>query len=162
VYGPMGFYDAFNPTLNWYTDAYLAIDQGPIVNMIENHRTRLLWNLFMDNDEIAPALLAAGFVPDSTTVSTQQVLAKASLKISPNPSVGELSIRIDPAQWSGERLLLEVISSHGQVGFRQNLSPHSLQHQVTLPALAPGNYYLRLSDGAGHSTQQVFTLNNRS
>jgi hypothetical protein len=32
---------------NWYARTYLAIDQGPIVAMIENHRTGLLWRLFM-------------------------------------------------------------------------------------------------------------------
>ena len=50
--GPAGFYDAFKPGTNWVAKAYLAIDQGPIVIMIENHRTGLLWNLFMQNEDI--------------------------------------------------------------------------------------------------------------
>ncbi|TAE57547.1 MAG: hypothetical protein EAZ89_03845, partial [Bacteroidetes bacterium] len=46
LWGPMGFYDAFNPGLDWYADSYLAIDQGPIICMIENARTGLLWDRF--------------------------------------------------------------------------------------------------------------------
>jgi hypothetical protein len=37
----------FSPNYNWVTPRYLAIDQGTIVPMIENYRTGLLWNLFM-------------------------------------------------------------------------------------------------------------------
>ena len=56
VWGEYGFHDAFNITESWYADSYLAIDQGPIVIMIENHRTGLLWNLFMQNQEIRAGL----------------------------------------------------------------------------------------------------------
>ncbi|GAA0881088.1 hypothetical protein GCM10009119_40580 [Algoriphagus jejuensis] len=61
VWGEHGFYDAFNITESWYADSYLAIDQGPIVIMIENHRTGLLWNLFMKNPEIKAGLDNLGF-----------------------------------------------------------------------------------------------------
>ena len=54
--GPAGFYDAFKPGSTWVAKAYLAIDQGPIVVMIENHRTALLWNLFMQNEDIQKGL----------------------------------------------------------------------------------------------------------
>src|SRR5690606_21985475 len=45
IWGEYGFHDAFNVTESWYADSYLAIDQGPIILMIENHRTGLLWDL---------------------------------------------------------------------------------------------------------------------
>ena len=48
-------------------DSYLAIDQGPIIVMIENYRSGLLWEKFMANPEVPPMLNAIGFVPDSTT-----------------------------------------------------------------------------------------------
>mgnify|MGYP000026378820 CR=1 FL=1 len=51
LWGPYGFYDAFNLTEGWTANSYLAIDQGPIVVMIENHRTGLLWDLFMSSPE---------------------------------------------------------------------------------------------------------------
>ena len=61
LWGPFGFYDAFNLQENWFSDAYLAIDQGPIVVMIENYRSQLCWNLFMANPEIRPMLVAIGW-----------------------------------------------------------------------------------------------------
>lgn len=60
--GPAGFYDAFSPEYNfWVAEAYLAIDQGPQIIMIENHRTGLLWNLFMGNEDVQAGLTKLGF-----------------------------------------------------------------------------------------------------
>jgi hypothetical protein len=61
VWGPFGFYDAFSETAGWYPKRYLAIDQGPIVVMMENHRSSLLWNLFMSCPEIKQGLRKLGF-----------------------------------------------------------------------------------------------------
>ena len=47
LWGAYGFVDAFSDTKKWTAQSYLAIDQGPIVVMIENYRSGLLWNLFM-------------------------------------------------------------------------------------------------------------------
>jgi hypothetical protein len=52
LWGKYGFKDAFNIDKNWFADSYLAIDQGPIIIMIENYRTQLLWNLFMSHPDI--------------------------------------------------------------------------------------------------------------
>lgn len=59
--GPYGPYDAFSLEYNWFPPRYLAIDQGPIVVMIENYRSGLLWNLFMKNPEIQSGLSKLGF-----------------------------------------------------------------------------------------------------
>jgi exo beta-1,2-glucooligosaccharide sophorohydrolase (non-reducing end) len=61
LWGDFGFRDAFNLDRNWYERGYLAIDQGPIVVMIENHRTELCWRLFMANEEVPRALRATGW-----------------------------------------------------------------------------------------------------
>jgi hypothetical protein len=61
LWGPYGFYDAFNLTDGWTADSYLAIDQGPIIVMIENHRTGLLWDLFMSAPEVQVAMDKLGF-----------------------------------------------------------------------------------------------------
>jgi hypothetical protein len=61
LWGPYGFYDAFSETVDWYLPRYLAIDQGPAVVMMENYRTRLLWNLFMSCPEIQAGLKKLGF-----------------------------------------------------------------------------------------------------
>ena len=54
--GPAGFYDAFSPQYNWVAEAYLAIYQGPEIIMIENYRTGLLWDLFMQNENVRAGL----------------------------------------------------------------------------------------------------------
>lgn len=54
--GPYGFYDAFNLGEDWFPQRYLAIDQGPILVMIENHRTGLIWELFMSCPEVQDGL----------------------------------------------------------------------------------------------------------
>ncbi|MGE5943355.1 MAG: glucoamylase family protein [Flavobacteriales bacterium] len=60
--GPAGFYDAFSPEHNyWVAQAYLAIDQGPQIIMIENYRTGLLWDLFMQNEDVQNGLDTLGF-----------------------------------------------------------------------------------------------------
>lgn len=59
--GVAGPYDAFSPHHNWVTPRYLAIDQGTIVPMIENYRTGLLWNLFMQAPEVQTGLQNLGF-----------------------------------------------------------------------------------------------------
>ena len=67
LWGTYGFIDAFNLTEdpNWYSDTWLAIDEGTIVPMIENYRTGLCWDLFMSNPEIQPALDAIGWATGS-------------------------------------------------------------------------------------------------
>lgn len=61
IWGDYGFYDAFSEEHDWYLPRYLAIDQGPIVVMIENHRTGLLWKLFMSSPEVQEGLKKLGF-----------------------------------------------------------------------------------------------------
>ncbi len=61
VWGKYGFYDAYSETEDWFPQHYLAIDQGPIVVMIENYRSGLLWNLFMEAPEIKAGLKKLGF-----------------------------------------------------------------------------------------------------
>ncbi len=61
LWGPYGFYDAFSETDNWYPERYLAIDQGPVVVMMENYRSGLLWKLFMSCPEVQAGLKKLGF-----------------------------------------------------------------------------------------------------
>jgi hypothetical protein len=56
LWGVYGFYDAFSVQQDWFPQRYLAIDQGPIVVMIENHRTGRLWDLFMSAPEVKEGL----------------------------------------------------------------------------------------------------------
>jgi hypothetical protein len=66
LWGVYGFRDGFNLTENWFEDVYMGLNQAPITVMIENHRTGLIWKLFMSNPEIGAALEKIGFVTDQT------------------------------------------------------------------------------------------------
>ena len=76
LYQKYGFLDSFNPTLTeprpvqmgrivpgigWFDNDYLGIDQGPIVAMIENHKTGLVWNTMKKNEHVRRGLRRAGF-----------------------------------------------------------------------------------------------------
>ena len=76
LYGKYGFLDAFNPTLRtsqgvktghvdpklgWFDVDYLGIDQGPIVAMLENYRSGLVWKTMRKNEHIVLGLKRAGF-----------------------------------------------------------------------------------------------------
>jgi hypothetical protein len=61
LWGNYGFYDAFSIDQIWFASSTLAIDQGPIVIMIENHRSGLPWKLFMSCPEVKTGIKNLGF-----------------------------------------------------------------------------------------------------
>lgn len=61
IWKDYGFVDAFSLKDPWFADSFLAIDQGPIIVMIENYRSGLLWNLFMSCPEVKTGLRSLGF-----------------------------------------------------------------------------------------------------
>ena len=77
IYQQYGFLDAFNPSftfkdaklqhgrivpgVGWVDGDYLGIDQGPIVLMIENHRSDFVWSVMRKNKYIRKGLERAGF-----------------------------------------------------------------------------------------------------
>ena len=64
LYRRYGFADSFNMTYRaggWYNPDYIGIDQGPILVMLENHQTGLIWNILKRNPHIVRGLTQAGF-----------------------------------------------------------------------------------------------------
>ncbi|HEY0783865.1 MAG TPA: glucoamylase family protein [Thermoanaerobaculia bacterium] len=76
LYGSHGFVDAFNPTLRtrdgvktghvdpqlgWFDVDSLGLDQGPIVAMIENYKSGLVWSTMRKNPHVVRGLRRAGF-----------------------------------------------------------------------------------------------------
>ena len=61
IWSKYGFVDGFSIHHNWYAKSHLAIDQGPIIVMIENYRTGLLWKLFMQIPDVQKGLKKLGF-----------------------------------------------------------------------------------------------------
>jgi hypothetical protein len=123
LWGEYGFKDAFNLTFRqinisgqWFSDGWLAIDQGPIIVMIENYRSQLLWNNFMSIPEIKAGLDAIGFVPDSTTSVEENIALPVEFKLNqnyPNPFNPITTISYDiPKE---ENVKLEIYNSLGQL-----------------------------------------------
>lgn len=61
IWTEYGFTDGFSPHHQWYAKSHLAIDQGPIIIMIENYRSGLLWDIFMQIPDIQKGLKRLGF-----------------------------------------------------------------------------------------------------
>ncbi|AYA65552.1 glucoamylase family protein [Alteromonas sp. RKMC-009] len=77
MFGRMGFFDGINLSVSdnpetQVRNTYLAIDQGPIVGMIENYRTALLWNTFMKDKDVQRGLKKLGFTIDHKVQSNIQ------------------------------------------------------------------------------------------
>lgn len=163
LWGPMGFFDAYNDAQNWVADSYLAIDQGPIICMIENYRTELLWQNFMKNTEIQTALDAIGFVPDSTTVSTQENNIEDILitNIFPNPTQIKTTLELQLAKAAGVRI--ELLDSAGKLQQlvlpRQQLA--SGIHRIAIPTekMENGIYLLRISANDRQLTKKLIIAN---
>lgn len=73
IWTEYGFADAFNLTERWFTNQHIAINQGPIILMIENHRSGLLWNLLMNDSEIKSGLTTLGFSFENPDVTTDPI-----------------------------------------------------------------------------------------
>jgi hypothetical protein len=61
IWKEYGFVDAFSLQNTWFASSTLAIDQGPIIIMIENYRSGLLWNLFTSCPEVKAGMQSLGF-----------------------------------------------------------------------------------------------------
>ncbi len=61
LWGRYGYYDSFNPTAQWVNDDFIGIDQGPMLLMIENFRSGLVWNYVMKDPVITKGLERLGF-----------------------------------------------------------------------------------------------------
>lgn len=61
IWKEYGFIDAFSLEEPWFATSFLAIDQGPIIVMIENYRSGLLWDLFTSCPEVKAGMKSMGF-----------------------------------------------------------------------------------------------------
>jgi hypothetical protein len=61
IWKEYGFVDAFSLAEPWFASSFLAIDQGPIIVMIENYRSGLLWDLFTSCPEVKTGMKSLGF-----------------------------------------------------------------------------------------------------
>jgi hypothetical protein len=61
LWGKYGYYDSFNPTAKWVNNDFIGIDEGPMLIMIENFRTGLVWDYVMKDPVIQKGLTKLGF-----------------------------------------------------------------------------------------------------
>ena len=108
LWGPFGFYDAFNPEVDWFADSYIAIDQGPIINMIENYRSGILWSAFMANPEIQPALDAIGFEEDIVSIIPSGQLS-FEWKLYPSVAEDEIHIHLNTTASGIDIVMVDVL-----------------------------------------------------
>jgi hypothetical protein len=114
--------------------------------MIENYRTGFLWNLFMANEEIRPALASIGFVPDSV-YSMQDHSSAEKISCFPNPVQNTLNIK------NLKNASLIIITN--MLGQQVKAFKNANSNQVQLPVddLAAGLYNVSLYNG-----QQMTTM----
>jgi len=148
IWGTMGFYDAFNAEVDWYTTSYLAIDQGPIIGMIENYRSQLLWNNFMNNEEIQPMLDAIGFSQDTIT-SIPELKPQQGLFVTPNPLPGRGQIVFSLTAPAKTTLTLSDMSGRTITTILAGSYLPEGEHRYPLEdlSLKPGAYLIRLLRG---------------
>lgn len=94
LWGPYGFYDAFNLTRFWWGDDYIGIDQGPIIIMIENYLNGSVWERFMRDPDIRQGLARAHFA-SATAVGDDPDDSSPIFELtqnSPNPFRGRTTI----------------------------------------------------------------------
>ena len=111
IWGKYGFSDAFNLDRDWYATEVLAIDQGPLLLMIENYRSELLWKFFMRHPAVKRGMELAGFRKGTL-----------KLKAPPRPAfvVGaaprEIIIDGDLRDWAGFSTSALVPERHLELG----------------------------------------------
>ncbi|MCX2741015.1 glucoamylase family protein [Pontibacter anaerobius] len=151
--GEYGLNDAHNKARNWTASDHLAIDQGPIVAMIENYRSGLLWSLFTDLPEVQAGLAKLGF--------REPVYETGFPLVTPDVMTGQVDLLrhpdhdnylIDVATKEADTYTLKLLKEDGTEvkTIWSNESKATGLEQVALgQELEPGKYKLALSAAAG-------------
>lgn len=180
LWGDFGFKDAFNVSKFWFNDDYLAIDQGPIICMIENYRSQLLWNLFMADTDVKAALPK---IPFFSSVDPSDVTDEKSIpnefKLNgnyPNPFNPGTTIqytipsvetrrpsRLGLAEADGESLQHVILKVYDVLGREvatlvneiQAAGLHNYQFSTRNFQLSSGVYFYRIQAGKHSATGKM-------
>ncbi|OGF03931.1 MAG: hypothetical protein A2W00_14405, partial [Candidatus Eisenbacteria bacterium RBG_16_71_46] len=162
-----GYLDAFNPGAAWTATDQIAIDQGPIVIMIENHRSGRVWDAFMSNPEVAPALAAMGFVPDLlpvVDVADAPATPALALVATPNPSAGAVALSLAlPATAEASVEVFDLAGRRVAVPWRGTLPAggHALRWDGRVEGgerASPGVYLVRARAGKAVVTVRLVRI----
>ncbi len=151
LWGKYGFFDAFNQERNWWATSYLAIDQGPIICMIENYRSGLLWEKFMANPEISPSLQAIGFVNDPQGLD-EWVDGPFKAILYPNPFSQHVFLIVDSRISVAAQI--SIIDALGRTLWmkKEYLQSGTQILSIDLDFCKKGLYYLKLTTNEGQNT----------
>jgi hypothetical protein len=158
LFGLYGPYDAFNEKYNWVKKSYIGIDQGPIVVMIENHRTGLLWNAVMKDADLQAGLNKLGFTYQTST-STRWVKAPDELRLFPNPASEQVNI-----EWTNmdntQPILIKIFSLNGQLILSQKFAPGESTLVLNISELPNGLYLANVQNGPQQYNSKLIIQNH--
>jgi hypothetical protein len=144
LFGRYGFYDAFNDNVGWVQDGYIGIDQGPIIVMIENHRTGLLWEYVMKDADVQAGLDKLGF--------EYQVVSNAPVKhdtrevmVYPNPSGGHVYVTL-PGNISNKIVHIRCIGMDGRLVLSEEQAVVNSGLSIDCSALREGVYIMNITN----------------
>ena len=162
LHGPR---DAYSQRDDWASPFYIAIDKLPIVCMVENYRSGLLWKLFMGIPEIQAGLKRGGFsTPPLVTGFPRMVVpCKPGIGKSWVPDACDLRRHPDTGRYAvsyareqGGPVTFTLQKEDGTLLFQENLNVDAGHHELLLPdTLTAGTDVLTLTMKAGHETHTL-------
>jgi hypothetical protein len=142
IFGKYGPYDAFNDQVGWVKKAYIGIDQGPIVVMLENYRTGLLWNSVMQDTDVQAGLTKLGFQYWTSSDEPVQTLTE-EIGIYPNPcqerAYADLSGFDHP-------VCVKIFTLEGRLVSAMEINHPSSESSIECRDLDNGLYIVNLTD----------------
>jgi hypothetical protein len=151
LFGKFGPYDAFNDNLSWVKKAYLGIDQGPIIIMLENYRTGLLWNSVMVDVDVQSGLDKLGF--QYRTASISPVEAKpVNIEIYPNPCTDQVYINLSGFQ---KTVYIKIYTIDGRLILIKQLPDSISVFPFNCSGLDNGFYIIQLTDGSNSGQSKL-------
>ncbi|MDI6704617.1 MAG: glucoamylase family protein, partial [bacterium] len=171
-----GFGDAYNPsnaTVNgyWYNHSYFGIDQGPMLIMIENYRSGLIWKYFMQNEDIQKALLT--IFPYTGTILTFTDLKPIEISTRTAPYDAELlasgsnfkNVNKITFEWSGETSG-STTWNKGDASWNERVNVESDNSMTLRPRVVEEdptwsgtvNWTVTLKDTTGETASRDFTV----
>ena len=159
IWTQYGFRDAFNLQKNWWGTDIIGIDQGPIIIMLENYRTALVWKTFMKNKDIQRGLIRAGFDNVNAVESPEELPKSFSLEQNyPNPFNNSTVIKFN-LQKSG-KVLLKVSDMLGNVVttlINKNMTAGQYSQNFSVANLSTGIYFYSLEfDGSKVAKKMMY------
>jgi hypothetical protein len=161
LWGKYGYYDSFNPTAKWFNDDFIGIDEGPMLIMIENFRTGLVWNYVMKDPIIQKGLTTLGYKPLTKTLdefenTTGWTFIKSdgvNLKLSNEKGLTGKAIRFD----------YDFTKGTGYGGIQKLFPidlPDNYEFTFYVKAESPANNFeIKFIDSTGNN---VWWVNNRN